>query len=318
VHLCVLSASRYTGKERDSESGNDYFGARYYASSMGRFMSPDPSQLYFADPTNPQTFNLYSYAVNNPLKFVDPTGMHHCVWDSATGDQDDKPEDGGASEGDCDTQGGTWEDDPGDSEPDPVATFQMNSNHPDAGSVGGALCAALPSAGVQGYSGSLGFLGAPTGSLELVTNYRTGQVSGFAAGGISAGWNNGVASASGYVGLVSGLKGDNSNYPGGFTSGTIGVSTPVPFVGVQMTGSSSSGGLTGSPRGMLPNPADPNAVNSITFGANAALKAPTVSVTAAVTNYSKPLQLGHYWTLGMNLADAAMFMANQACEAAGH
>ena len=34
---------RFTGKERDSESGNDYFGARYYGSSMGRFMSPDPS-----------------------------------------------------------------------------------------------------------------------------------------------------------------------------------------------------------------------------------------------------------------------------------
>ena len=32
----------FTGKERDSESGNDYFGARYYAASMGRFMSPDP------------------------------------------------------------------------------------------------------------------------------------------------------------------------------------------------------------------------------------------------------------------------------------
>jgi RHS repeat-associated protein len=33
----------FTGKERDTESGNDYFGARYYGSSMGRFMSPDPS-----------------------------------------------------------------------------------------------------------------------------------------------------------------------------------------------------------------------------------------------------------------------------------
>ena len=43
---CCLSAassatSNSTGKERDTESGNDYFGARYYASSMGRFMSPD-------------------------------------------------------------------------------------------------------------------------------------------------------------------------------------------------------------------------------------------------------------------------------------
>jgi RHS repeat-associated protein len=36
-----VCAFRSTGKERDSESGNDYFGARYYASTMGRFMSPD-------------------------------------------------------------------------------------------------------------------------------------------------------------------------------------------------------------------------------------------------------------------------------------
>jgi RHS repeat-associated protein len=41
----VYSAYRFTGKERDTESGNDYFGARYYASSMGRFMSPDPKMI---------------------------------------------------------------------------------------------------------------------------------------------------------------------------------------------------------------------------------------------------------------------------------
>jgi RHS repeat-associated protein len=56
VQLCVLNASRSTGKERDAESGNDYFGARYYASSMGRFMSPDPSRLSIM-PNNPQTWN---------------------------------------------------------------------------------------------------------------------------------------------------------------------------------------------------------------------------------------------------------------------
>jgi len=52
----------FTGKERDTESGNGYFGARYYVSSMGRFLSPDPSGLTYADITNPQSFNLYSYA----------------------------------------------------------------------------------------------------------------------------------------------------------------------------------------------------------------------------------------------------------------
>ncbi len=60
-----FSPSRNTDKERDVESGNDYFGARYYASSMGRMLSPDPSQLFFANPAYPQTLNLYSYGRSN-------------------------------------------------------------------------------------------------------------------------------------------------------------------------------------------------------------------------------------------------------------
>ncbi len=67
-----------TGKERDTESGLDYFGSRYYASSMGRFSSPDPSGLVYADQSNPQSFNLYSYVGNNPLKFIDPLGLYSC------------------------------------------------------------------------------------------------------------------------------------------------------------------------------------------------------------------------------------------------
>jgi RHS repeat-associated protein len=64
--------SRYTGKERDSESGNDYFGARYFASTTGRFMSPDSDN---PQPTNnPQRLNLYTYALNNPLRFIDEDG----------------------------------------------------------------------------------------------------------------------------------------------------------------------------------------------------------------------------------------------------
>lgn len=79
------SELHFTGKERDQESGNDYFGARYYGSSMGRFLSPDPSQLYFADPTNPQSFNLYAYVYNNPLINIDPTGTDACAYDIGDG-----------------------------------------------------------------------------------------------------------------------------------------------------------------------------------------------------------------------------------------
>jgi hypothetical protein len=52
---------------------------------MGRFLSPDPSQLFFADPTNPQSLNLYSYGWNNPLTNIDPSGMDACATDNGNG-----------------------------------------------------------------------------------------------------------------------------------------------------------------------------------------------------------------------------------------
>jgi RHS repeat-associated protein len=70
--------SRFTGKERDAESGNDYFGARYYASTMGRFLSPDWSAktepVPYAKLDDPQSLNLYAYVGNNPLNRTDPDG----------------------------------------------------------------------------------------------------------------------------------------------------------------------------------------------------------------------------------------------------
>ena len=68
----------FTGKERDTESGNDYFGARYYASTMGRFMSPDWSAkvepVPYAKLDDPLSLNLYAYVRNNPLARFDADG----------------------------------------------------------------------------------------------------------------------------------------------------------------------------------------------------------------------------------------------------
>jgi RHS repeat-associated protein len=73
----------FTGKERDTESGNDYFGARYYASSMGRWMSPDwaakAEPVPYAKLDFPQSLNLYAYVLNNPMTRFDADG--HDFWD---------------------------------------------------------------------------------------------------------------------------------------------------------------------------------------------------------------------------------------------
>jgi RHS repeat-associated protein len=82
-----LSLMHFTSKERDSESGLDNFGKRYNAGTMGRFMSVDPTGLN-AFTGDPQTWNRYSYAHNNPLDYVDsngkwPTSIHNQIIDTA-------------------------------------------------------------------------------------------------------------------------------------------------------------------------------------------------------------------------------------------
>ena len=79
---------KFTAKERDQETGLDYFGARYFAGALGRFTSPDEFKggiidpftgqdtetnlaLPYADITDPQTLNKYAYVRNNPLRYIE-------------------------------------------------------------------------------------------------------------------------------------------------------------------------------------------------------------------------------------------------------
>ena len=74
---------RFTGKERDTETGLDYFGARYLSSPMGRFTSAD-APLVDQHVSDPQSWNLYPYVRNNPLRYVDPDGNAvETLWDIA-------------------------------------------------------------------------------------------------------------------------------------------------------------------------------------------------------------------------------------------
>ena len=65
---------KFTGKERDAETGLDYFGARYYGSKIGRFATVDPTMTIQENLLDPQRWNRYAYGRNNPLRFVDPDG----------------------------------------------------------------------------------------------------------------------------------------------------------------------------------------------------------------------------------------------------
>ena len=79
MHLCAFDASLSTGKERDTESGLDYFGARYLSSDLGRWMSPDPKPFTKNDLIGPQKWNKYNYVQDNPLLRFDPNGMDDYV-----------------------------------------------------------------------------------------------------------------------------------------------------------------------------------------------------------------------------------------------
>src|SRR5436305_1568905 len=73
---------KFTGKERDAETGLDYFGARHYSNGLGRFITPDwsaiPVPVPYADLTDPQTLNQYSYVRNLPTTKTDIDG--HGLW----------------------------------------------------------------------------------------------------------------------------------------------------------------------------------------------------------------------------------------------
>jgi RHS repeat-associated protein len=81
---------KFTGKERDAETGLDYFGARYFSGAQGRYTSPDwnkvPQAIPYANLKDPRTLNLYVYVRNSPVSFTDSDGHNiDCTGENAQG-----------------------------------------------------------------------------------------------------------------------------------------------------------------------------------------------------------------------------------------
>ena len=217
--------------QRDAETGNDPTLFRSYNPRLYRWLSPDPLA---GDISNPQSLNRYAYVLNNPTNLTDPLGL------SCSNPEDPIPclvainpsvidivgfiNAGGGVRGGGFTNGGS----PGGSgHPMHAPLLDTGTGSGPGGGGSGAhgestvqkvkkaVCSALPEGRTVGVSGGIGGIGGQTGSLELVVNYNTGQVSGFVSGGFQAGWN-GVAQASASTGFIYGdLMADNSGYKGG-------------------------------------------------------------------------------------------------------
>ena len=81
TQTACASNYKFTGYERDSETGLDYAFARYYNQRLGRFMSADPLA---GNITDPQSLNRYAYVTNSPTNFIDPSGMNCIAEDDGT------------------------------------------------------------------------------------------------------------------------------------------------------------------------------------------------------------------------------------------
>ena len=71
----MLTDKLFTGQRLVADLGIYHYGARFYSPKLGRFLSAD---TMIFNPDNPQKFNRYSYAINNPLRYSDPTGHRAC------------------------------------------------------------------------------------------------------------------------------------------------------------------------------------------------------------------------------------------------
>jgi len=124
------NAYKFTGKERDSESGLDFFIARYYSSGYGRLTSPD-EPFVDQNPSDPQSWNLFSFVRNNPAANVDLDGRS-CVTTTSK-DKDGKETTNQSDDGDgkgCAAAGVKPSKDQNNPKPEDIEPQQTQVNEP--------------------------------------------------------------------------------------------------------------------------------------------------------------------------------------------
>jgi RHS repeat-associated protein len=302
---------RYTAAERDTESTLDFMQARYLANQQARFVSVDPAGNFVADPTNPQTWNMYGYTASNPLAFVDPTGMGWWsdLWNSITNFFSGCG--GGAMF--CTTVYGLGDADLFSSDLFGILPEFESGLFPflQGSSVGGgagvsasapgpgqapsglrsAYCSTVPSGRSTSVGVAFGGLGSVSGSVDTVFNYNSGQTSVFATGGGAFGWNGG-ASLTVSTGLVYGLDATNNGFSGPFKGASFYGPTPLPLVGAG--GSITQGG----------------GVTVVSAGISGALAA-KVGGGFSWTNTTRPLNVGNFTEF--SLADYLGYLLRRPC-----
>ncbi|MEO7144550.1 MAG: RHS repeat-associated core domain-containing protein [Bryobacteraceae bacterium] len=255
--------TRFTGQDRDTDTGLDRFPARYMGSAEGRFMVPDPIGSLAADPANPQSWNLYSYVRNNPLALIDPTGLTSC---DANGDNcsDSVTVNGGGGDGlpvNCFFYsflcGGDGFPGPGGTTPPPPPTPPLTPPPPPksggviksifCGAFSGLVNAAAPrnlnstigvgaggSAGVGfilGIAASVGIQAVADSHSNLGIAFNVGGNPGYGVFGVGA--TGGVQGSYSTASTIYGLRGFSAG--AGITAGPGGVDAAVSS-GATVTG----------------------------------------------------------------------------------
>jgi RHS repeat-associated protein len=189
---------KFTGKERDAESGLDNFGARYYGSTLGRFLQVDPANVGALLP-EPQTWNAYAYVGNNPLRFIDPLGLQksdgtllQTAQDSCEGMLHESGACTHTTEARTGQNSGGCETASNDPCGDPAPGHTLgrgpgpDGDDDDQGIIESA-CSAVPDAVTGGAGGDFGLGFALGGQLGTAANGQSGELSVFVTGTFSFG-----------------------------------------------------------------------------------------------------------------------------------